>query len=77
MLLRLRKALGVTLGVLRAPDELKHPLPVALIAAAVATMTQLAFDPILRDHSPFLFSRSQWSLPRSMEALGRESSSSF
>jgi K+-sensing histidine kinase KdpD len=55
MFLRLRRALSATLSALQPPSELKHPLPVALIAAALATMMRFALDPFLQDHSPFLF----------------------
>ena len=55
MITRLRQALGSALSALEPPPELKHPLPVALTAAGLATLMRFALDPVLHDHSPFLF----------------------
>src|SRR5665213_2416068 len=55
MITRLRQALGGALSALEPPPELKHPLPVALTAAGLATLMRFALDPFLHDHSPFLF----------------------
>jgi len=55
MFVPLRQAIRATWSALQPPAELKHPLPVAMVAAALATTMRLAFDPILRDHNPFLF----------------------
>ncbi len=37
------------------PTKLRNPLPVALIASALATLLRFALDPLLHDRSPFLF----------------------
>ena len=55
MLVRLREILTTTVSELQPPAELKHPLPVALLAAAAATAVRFALDPVVRDHSTFLY----------------------
>ena len=55
MFARLRQVVLAGLSRLQPPAELKHPLPVALTSVAAAIAMRFAVDPILRDHSPFLF----------------------
>ena len=55
MFLPLRQALCTALSAMQPPAELKHPLPVAVAATGLAMLMRFAFDPILHDHSPFLF----------------------
>lgn len=55
MNVRPREALSTALKRFGPPTQLKNPLPVALIAAALATLLRFALDPLLHDRSPFLF----------------------
>ncbi len=55
MNVRPREVLSTVLTRFGPPTQLKHPLPVALVATALATLLRFALDPLLRDRSPFLF----------------------
>ena len=50
-----REVLSTVLRRFEPPTQLKHPLPVALVAASAATLLRFALDPLLHDRSPFLF----------------------
>ena len=55
MISRIPRALRARLAALQPPADLKHPVLVALLASALATVSRMALDPVLQDRSPFLF----------------------